>query len=137
DETQGIRDTGGIGRKWRVVNEGRRNAVGGPTAYELMPNTDPLMLASAESSVAMRATFARHALWVTAHDDAEMRGAGDHPTVNVGGEGLPAYVAQGRPLVDTDVVLWHSFGITHVVRPEDWPVMPVDVLGFQLRPVGF
>ena len=137
DETQGIRDTGGIGRRWRVVNEGRRNAVGGPTAYELMPNTDPLMLASAESSVAMRATFARHALWVTAHDDAEMRGAGDHPTVNIGGEGLPAYVAQGRPLVDTDVVLWHSFGITHVVRPEDWPVMPVDVLGFQLRPVGF
>jgi primary-amine oxidase len=137
DESQGVRDTGGMGRKWRVVNEGKRNAVGGPVGYELMPNTDPLMLAGPDSSVARRAAFARHALWVTAHDDAEMRGAGDHPTVNIGGEGLPQYVAKGRPLVDTDVVLWHSFGITHVVRPEDWPVMPVDILGFQLRPVGF
>jgi primary-amine oxidase len=23
------------------------------------------------------------------------------------------------------------------VRPEDWPVMPVDYAGFKLKPVGF
>ena len=33
--------------------------------------------------------------------------------------------------------LWHTFGLTHFPRPEDWPVMPVDHLGFTLRPVGF
>ena len=38
---------------------------------------------------------------------------------------------------DTDVVVWHTFGVTHVPRPEDWPVMPVEYCGFRLAPVGF
>lgn len=27
--------------------------------------------------------------------------------------------------------------VTHFVRPEDYPVMPCDQIGFQLKPVGF
>ena len=34
-------------------------------------------------------------------------------------------------------MLWHTFGTTHFPRPEDWPVMPVDYVGFTLKPVGF
>jgi len=34
-------------------------------------------------------------------------------------------------------VLWHTFTAHHVVRPEDWPVMPVTTVGFQLRADGF
>ena len=36
-----------------------------------------------------------------------------------------------------DVVLWHIYGVTHVPRLEDWPVMPVERVGFTLKPVGF
>ena len=47
----------------------------------------------------------------------------------------------GRLLIagieDTDVVLWHTCGVTHLPRPEDWPVMPVEYTGFTLHPVGF
>ncbi len=43
----------------------------------------------------------------------------------------------GRNLTDTDVVLWFTFGANHVVRPEDWPVMPVHPIGFRLLPAGF
>jgi primary-amine oxidase len=35
------------------------------------------------------------------------------------------------------VVLWYVFGIHHITRPEDWPVMPVDTVSFWLKPVGF
>ena len=28
-------------------------------------------------------------------------------------------------------------GAHHIVRPEDWPVMPVMMIGFQLKPLGF
>jgi primary-amine oxidase len=38
---------------------------------------------------------------------------------------------------DTDVVVWHTVAATHIVRPEDWPVMPVERVGFALRPAGF
>ncbi len=35
------------------------------------------------------------------------------------------------------MVVWHTFGVTHIPRPEDWPVMPVEYTGFSLVPVGF
>ena len=38
---------------------------------------------------------------------------------------------------NTDVVVWHTYGVTHVPRPEDWPVMAVEYTGFTLMPVGF
>ena len=34
-------------------------------------------------------------------------------------------------------MLWHTFGATHIVRTEDWPVMPVEYTGFTLKPVNF
>ena len=34
-------------------------------------------------------------------------------------------------------MLWYTFGAHHVVRPEDWPVMPVTHVGFKLKPSGF
>jgi primary-amine oxidase len=33
--------------------------------------------------------------------------------------------------------VWHTLGFHHVVRLEDWPVMPVQHTGFKLEPVGF
>jgi primary-amine oxidase len=39
--------------------------------------------------------------------------------------------------VDTPIVVWHTFGVSHSPRPEDWPVMPVEYCGFHLMPVGF
>ena len=34
---------------------------------------------------------------------------------------------QTGPIENTDVVLWYVFGLHHITRPEDWPVMPVDI----------
>jgi primary-amine oxidase len=42
-----------------------------------------------------------------------------------------------RQIVDDDVVIWYSFGMLHISRPEDWPVMPVERVGFMLKPTGF
>jgi primary-amine oxidase len=54
-----------------------------------------------------------------------------------GGDGLPKYIAQNRGIENEDIVLWHTFGATHVCRPEDFPVMPVEYVGFTLKPNGF
>ncbi len=124
-------------RSWRIANRSARNGLGEPTAYKLLPVSTPTMLAHPESSVSKRAGFATHNLWVTPFDEDERRAAGDYPNQHAGGAGLPAWTAQDRSLVDTDVVLWHTFGVTHIPRPEDWPVMPVEYTGFTLIPVGF
>jgi primary-amine oxidase len=124
-------------RSWRIANRSARNGLGEPTAYKLLPASTPTMLAHPESSVSKRAAFATHNLWVTPFDEDERRAAGDYPNQHAGGAGLPAWTAQDRNLVDTDVVLWHTFGVTHIPRPEDWPVMPVEYTGFTLIPFGF
>ncbi len=62
---------------------------------------------------------------------------GDYPNQGSGGDGLTKWTSQNRPLVDTDVVFWYTFGHTHVPRPEDYPVMPTAYLGFLLKPQGF
>jgi primary-amine oxidase len=124
-------------RVWKVVNNGSTNHVGQPVAYKLLPASTPTLLAAEGSVVRKRAAFATHNLWVTPYAEDERRAAGPWPNQHVGGAGLPAWTAADRPIVDTDVVLWHTFGLTHVVRPEDWPVMPVERTGFWLVPVGF
>jgi len=124
-------------RSWKIVNRSTVNAVGQPTAYKLVPGSTPTLLADPSSNVGQRATFAAHNLWVTPFAEDERRAAGDYPNQHGGGAGLPEWTAQDRSLVDTDIVLWHSFGVTHIPRPEDWPVMPVEYTGFSLIPVGF
>ena len=44
---------------------------------------------------------------------------------------------RNRDIRDCDLVVWHTVGVTHVPRPEDWPVMPVEYCGFHLIPTGF
>ncbi len=128
----------GSSRAWKVTNPEVRNSLGQPVGYKLVPTmSTPKLLARPESSVAKRAGFALHNLWVTPYERGERRAAGEHPNQHEGGAGLPEWTAADRDLVDRDVVLWYTFGVTHVPRPEDWPVMPVEYTGFLLSPVGF
>lgn len=124
-------------RTWRIANPAVRNRLGEPVAYKLLPAATPTLLADPGSSIARRAGFATENLWVTPYQPDERRPAGDHPNQHPGGDGLPRWTAADRSLVGTDVVVWHTFGVTHVPRPEDWPVMPVECTGFHLLPVGF
>jgi primary-amine oxidase len=124
-------------RAWKIVNPNVRNRLGQPVGYKLVPGATPTLLASPDSRVAQRAGFASHNLWVTPFRADERRAAGDLPNQHPGGAGLPAWTEQDRALTDTDVVVWYTFGVNHVARPEDWPVMPVEYTGFTLKPVGF
>jgi primary-amine oxidase len=127
-----------VSRSWRIVNPNVRNGLGRPTAYRLVPTmATPTMFADPASPVGKRAGFARHNLWVTPYAPDERRAAGEYPNQHAGGDGLPRWTAADRPLVNTDLVVWYSFGLTHFVRPEDWPVMPVEYCGFLLAPYGF
>jgi primary-amine oxidase len=124
-------------RHWRFVNPAATNALGRPVAYKLVPGATPTLHAQAGSSIARRAAFARHNLWVTPYIPDERRAAGDYPNQHPGDDGLPRWTAADRSLVGTGIVAWHTFGVSHAPRPEDWPVMPVEYCGFHLMPVGF
>ncbi|MGW1682891.1 primary-amine oxidase [Saccharopolyspora sp. NPDC002376] len=125
------------GRAWHVVNTERTNRLGQPVGYALHPQGYPVLLADPQSSIADRATFATKHLWVTQYAPDERYPAGELVNQNHGGAGIPAFTAADRSIDGEDIVLWHTFGLTHFPRPEDWPIMPVDVCGFTLKPVAF
>lgn len=128
---------GRTGRYWKITNPNRTNSVGKPTGYKLIVQPSPLLLAQEGSTVAQRGGFATKHVWVTPFDPAEKYASGDYPNQHAGGDGLPAYVKQGRAIENADLVVWHSFGHTHVCKPEDFPVMPMEYAGFMLKPNGF
>jgi primary-amine oxidase len=125
------------GRYWKVENPSVINGLGRPVAYKLVPGANPLPLALPGSSVMRRAGFIGRHLWVTPYEPDERYPAGDYPFQHAGGAGLPEWTAADREIEDRDIVLWYVFGSHHVPRPEDWPVMPVEIYGFALKPVGF
>lgn len=135
-EAQRVADTS-VARVWEVQSASRTNYVGKPTAYHLIPQPTALLMADPASSVAARAAFATKHLWGTAYDRDERWPAGRYPNAHAGGAGLPAYTADDRSIDGKDLVLWHTFGLTHIPRPEDWPIMPVDYAGFWFKPYGF
>lgn len=124
-------------RSWLVVNPSVTNRLGNPVGYMLHPEGRPVLLADTDSDIHQRATFATRHLWVTPYAPDEIYPAGDLVNMHKGGAGLPEWTAADRSVDNTDIVLWHTFGLTHFPRPEDWPVMPVDSAGFALKPYGF
>jgi primary-amine oxidase len=124
-------------RVWKVINPNKVNRHGSNTAYKLVPGAAIPSILDASSPVYQRAPVIDHTLWVTAYDDDERWPAGDYPTQSSEDMGLTRWITEDAPLVGTDVVLWYVFGIHHITRIEDWPVMPVDIISFWLKPFGF
>ena len=125
------------GRVWLISNPEVKNRLGRDVGWVLFPEGKPVLLADAESDIHKRATFSTKHLWVTPYEPSELYPAGDFVNLHPGGAGLPAWTAANRNVDSTDIVLWHTFGLTHFPRIEDWPIMPVDTCGFVLKPHGF
>ena len=122
---------------WRVQSTNRRNVVGYPTSYHLLPGRNTTNLLVPEDYSTRRAGFIEHHLWVTPYRSDERYAAGDHPSLSEPDMGLPTWTKADRPISDTDIVVWHTVGMHHLPRAEDWPVMPVTWHGFELRPFDF
>jgi primary-amine oxidase len=124
-------------RGWKVVNPSARNGLGTPVGYKLVPSGAFPPLLGPSTPAFKRAEVIGHTLWVTPYRADERWPCGDFPNLSLNDEGLPAWTAANRSIDDTDVVLWYVFGIHHITRPEDWPVMPTDAVSFWLKPFGF
>jgi primary-amine oxidase len=127
----------GTQRGWKVVNDNVTNGLGTPVGYKLIPTATFPPLLDPASPAFKRAQVIGHTLWVTPYREDERWPCGDFPVQAESDTGLPAWTEADRPIEDTDVVLWYVFGLHHLTRPEDWPVMPADIVSFWLKPFGF
>jgi primary-amine oxidase len=125
------------GRKWKIINTCITNALGQPTGYVLVPGENSPPYATEKSFVRRHAGFVNYPVWVTPYRPEELYAAGDYVNGGKAGEGLPKWTSENRSIEDQDIVLWYTLGVTHVPRPEEWPLMPVHRAGFKLVPAGF
>lgn len=124
-------------RTWAVVNPSAKNALGSHTSYILVPGVNSFPYIGPTSQVRRRAGFVNRHFWATRYRADELYAAGAYPNQSLGGAGLPAWTANNEPLANQDVVVWYTMGVTHIPRPEEWPVMPVTHVGFKVIPGGF
>ena len=78
-------------------------------------------------------------MFVTQYKADELFPSEVHINQNPGGEdfGLQKWVNRDENVKNTDIVAWPCFGVTHISRPEDWPIMPVEILRVHLKPSAF
>lgn len=78
--------------------------------------------------------------WKTTDSDDQLWAAGRHVPQTSGepSQGIPEWMGDGSESIDnTNVVLWHTFGVVHFPAPEDFPVMPVEPITLILKPRNF
>ncbi len=137
-ETAAVRDMSlAQSRSWMVMNAEKKNALGMPPAYMLMPGSNSVFYPLEESNVRQRGQFATHHLWATKYDPSELYAAGDYPNQSKPDQGLPEWVANDDSLEKEDIVLWYTQGVTHIPRPEEWPIMTIHRAGFKIMSRGF
>ncbi|KAI1077456.1 copper amine oxidase [Whalleya microplaca] len=135
----------------KLENSHKKNPISGKNVgYKFTPNATQLMLADDNSTQVARAPFAKHHLWFTGYRDGELWAAGEFTNQSKKEEGgVRDMVARGDWFVEaasgeasekgqkSSPVVWNVFGLTHNPRVEDWPVMPVEIHQFHIRPADF
>lgn len=125
-------------RTFKIVNPSIPNLVNSaPVGYKLLiPPMQPI-LAHSSSFHHKRAEFADHSVYVTRYAEGELYSAGTYTNQSRGGSGVRSWAERKDSLEGGDPVLWVQFGMNHVPRTEDFPVMPAEVMRVVMRPEGF
>ncbi|KAH8721970.1 copper amine oxidase [Ilyonectria robusta] len=155
-----------VNRLIKLENATKKNAISGrPVGYRLVPPATQTLLADERSTVAARARFAQHHVWITGYRDGELWAAGEFTNQSREEKGGVADMVkrgdwftdegrvrngvmpgdrvradgtrQGDDARRSSPVVWSVFGLTHNPRVEDWPVMPVEINQIHLHPVDF
>jgi primary-amine oxidase len=122
---------------WHFINPTQHDARGYPTGWEIMPGATAISSIPLDDPAQRVGAFSGHQMWVTPYRPDERYAAGTYVTNNEGLRGLPEWTKANRSIENTDIVGWYTLGFHHVVRLEDWPVMPTLWHDFLIRPVNF
>ncbi|KAL8944777.1 MAG: hypothetical protein Q9216_000199 [Gyalolechia sp. 2 TL-2023] len=125
-------------RTFKIQNTSILNPVNGkPVSYKIHPPPFQKMLADPNSFHFKRAEFADHNIYVTKYHDGELYAGGKYTNQSRGGDGVRSWANRKEDVKDTDLVLFIQFGLQHVTRVEDFPVMPCEIIHVAFKPVNF
>ncbi|KAK6464484.1 peroxisomal copper amine oxidase [Scheffersomyces coipomensis] len=133
-------------RTWDIFNPSSINKHSGkPASYKLVSTFCAPVLAQEGSLIRKRAPWAVNSVEVVPYQDEDfgygrLYPSGDHVAQwsGDGPRGMRHWIGNGDDNIEnTDILLFHTFGITHFPAPEDFPVMPTEIFDLMLRPRHF
>ncbi|XP_021960522.1 copper amine oxidase 1 [Folsomia candida] len=113
------------GRLWMVTNPTKLHEfTNKPIGWKLMPANSPPLLMHEDSPTRRTAAYLNYDVWVTTYQDDQLFPGGFY----LNESGLPAWVANTptASIENVDVVIWHNFGLTHIPRVEDFPILSTE-----------
>ncbi|KAL4780906.1 copper amine oxidase [Aspergillus varians] len=125
-------------RTYKIQNTSVINKVSGkPVSYKFHGIPSQMMMMRPHTFNQKRGKFATKSIWVTKYEDDELYAAGEFTNQSREDSGLAVWSQKDVKTSNEDVVLWHTFAITHLPRPEDFPVMPHEAMVMSLKPANF
>ncbi|KAF5024439.1 hypothetical protein F66182_3525 [Fusarium sp. NRRL 66182] len=139
DKTSGLDIDYDLSRTYKITNPNSVNPINGkPVGYKIMAPPFQKLMGDDDSFIYKRAEFADHNIYLTTHRDNELYAGGWYTNQSRGGAGVRTWAQRNEMLTPySDIVLWVQFGINHIPRIEDFPVMPVEILQVHFKPVNF
>jgi primary-amine oxidase len=124
-------------RVFKIQSTTKRNPINHKhTGYKVVVPPFQKLLAHPTSFHHARAEFGDNAIYVTKYHDGELFAAGQWTNQSRGGEGVRAW-ADRKEALDGEPVVFVQFGINHIPRIEDFPVMPAEIIRVSFKPVNF
>ena len=137
-ERQAARDVNvATHRTWAVFNPNIRTELGHFPSYWLIPHGNAFPFLGPKSPVRHVAGFLDHHFFATRNRAEEQFAGGNYPTLSAKYVSLRDWVRDNESIANEDLVVWYTVGVTHVPRPEDFPIMPSVTTGFSIIPKGF
>ncbi|GAA5805841.1 copper amine oxidase [Helicostylum pulchrum] len=126
-------------RFWKIVNKEKIHPYAlVPVGWKISSSHLAPLYARHDSLVAERAGFLKKTLWVTPYDENQMFAGGNYCNQSSGKDTLEVWAnSKVQDIEQKDIVVWYTFGITHLPRAEDFPIMPVEYCGFIMKPCNF
>jgi len=125
-------------RTFKIQNASIVNPINSkPIAYKIMAPPFQKILSDKDSFNYKRAEFSDKNIYAVKYRDHELFAGGLYTNQSRGGTGVRSWADRKEGIVDEDLVVFVQFGINHVPRVEDFPVMPCEVIRVGLKPVNF
>jgi primary-amine oxidase len=137
-ERQAVRDLNPAShRRWAVFNPNSISALGHPAAYMIESDMNTVPFLAKDSPARKRTGFTDHHFFATHYGATELYAGGDYPVTAASPNNVLTWTRDNERIQNEDVVAWYTLGVTHIARPEEFPVMPTAHASVRLVPTGF